>query len=200
MRRILSICENYPPQVLDSCMNFLSTHDTERAITALADEPANGRDRNWQAGRMLGGADYQRGIRRSILAHALLFFLPGNPSVYYGDELGMQGYRDPFNRRCYPEDGTPEDPAAGELYRWITRLGTLRRRYPLLRDAAFRPVYADRETVLFARERAEARLYLGIRLGEAPLALDLPIRQTRIGRYEGGLLHFDPPGIFLAEG
>ncbi len=46
--QILSICENYPAPALNCAMNFLSTHDTERAITAIAGEPANGRDRYWQ--------------------------------------------------------------------------------------------------------------------------------------------------------
>ena len=32
----------------------------------------------------------------------LQFFLPGVPSIYYGDEAGLQGWKDPFNRRCYP--------------------------------------------------------------------------------------------------
>ena len=32
----------------------------------------------------------------------LQFFLPGVPCIYYGDEAGLEGYKDPFNRRCYP--------------------------------------------------------------------------------------------------
>ena len=49
----MSICENYPKPALDCAMNFLSTHDTERGITAIAGEPANGRDRYWQSKRMI---------------------------------------------------------------------------------------------------------------------------------------------------
>ena len=99
--RILSICENYPPPALDCCMNFLSTHDTERAITAIADEPANGRDRFWQSGRRIPLSRMEDAVRRELLAYALIFALPGVPCIYYGDEIAMQGYRDPFNRAFY---------------------------------------------------------------------------------------------------
>ena len=71
--RILSICENYPKPALDCAMNFLSTHDTERAITAIADEPANGRDRFWQSGRRIPAARMEDAIRRLLLAYALVY-------------------------------------------------------------------------------------------------------------------------------
>lgn len=97
-QQILSICENYPPDALHTAMNFLSTHDTERAITYLVGEPANGRDRFWQSNQFLSSHQYQQGIAMLRLAFVMLFTLPGIPSVYYGDEIAMQGYRDPFNR------------------------------------------------------------------------------------------------------
>ena len=43
MTEILTICEHYPAPAIDTALNFLSTHDTERALTVIADEPANGR-------------------------------------------------------------------------------------------------------------------------------------------------------------
>ena len=99
--QIMSICENYPKPALDCAMNFLSTHDTERGITAIAGEPANGRDRYWQSKRMLPGDRIDDALRRGLLAYAMLDTLPGVPCVYYGDEIGMQGYRDPFNRAFF---------------------------------------------------------------------------------------------------
>ena len=47
---LMDIVENYPKPAVDCLMNFLSTHDTERAMTAISGEPANGRDRYWQSG------------------------------------------------------------------------------------------------------------------------------------------------------
>lgn len=98
---IVRICENYPAPALHVLMNFISTHDTERAITALAGESCEGKDRYWQSGRRLSPERYEHGRRLVCLAYALLFTLPGIPSVYYGDEIGMQGYKDPFNRAYF---------------------------------------------------------------------------------------------------
>ena len=101
MTDILSICEHYPAPALDTALNFLSTHDTERALTVIADEPANGRGREWQSGRCVTGDAYEEGMLKLRMAYAIIYPLPGVPCLYYGDEIGMQGYRDPFNRGFY---------------------------------------------------------------------------------------------------
>ena len=99
--QILTICENYPAPALNCAMNFLSTHDTERAITAIAGEPANGRDRYWQSGRRIPAEKMDDAMRKLLLGYAMIFTLPGVPCIYYGDEIAMQGYRDPFNRAFF---------------------------------------------------------------------------------------------------
>lgn len=104
---LLAICDHYPQPALHVLMNFMSSHDTERALTAIADEPINGRDRYWQSGRRLPRAQYDQGVRLLRLAYAMIFTLPGVPSVYYGDEVAMQGYKDPFNRAYFDWD-SPE--------------------------------------------------------------------------------------------
>ncbi len=106
--RILQICENYPAPALDCAMNFLSTHDTERAITAIAGEPCNGRDRYWQSKRCIPSGQMDSAIRRLLLGYAMIFTLPGVPCVYYGDEIAMQGYRDPFNRAFFDWNSTEQ--------------------------------------------------------------------------------------------
>lgn len=106
-QRLLSICENYPAPALHVLMNFLSTHDTVRGMTALSDESYEGKDRYWQSGRRVSGAQYEHGRHLLTMAYAMLFTLPGVPSVYYGDEVCMQGYKDPFNR-AYFEWDSPE--------------------------------------------------------------------------------------------
>ena len=106
--RILQICENYPAPALNCAMNFLSTHDTERAITAIAGEPCNGRDRYWQSKRCIPSGQMDSAIRRLLLGYAMIFTLPGVPCIYYGDEIAMQGYRDPFNRAFFDWNSTEQ--------------------------------------------------------------------------------------------
>ena len=101
---ILSICEHYPAPAINTALNFLSTHDTERALTVIADEPANGRGRAWQSGRCVTGDAYEEGLLRLRMAYAIIYTLPGVPCLYYGDEIAMQGYRDPFNRAFFRWD------------------------------------------------------------------------------------------------
>ena len=102
---VLSIVENYPPPAMSSMMNSLSTHDTPRAITTLAGESMEGKDRTWQANHHYLPMDaYRHGQVLLKMASVLQYFLPGIPCLYYGDEAGLSGYADPFNRCCYPGD------------------------------------------------------------------------------------------------
>ena len=99
---VWNVVENYPPQTLRLLMNHIGTHDTERALTVLGGEPSNGRGRSWQAEQSLSDKQRAVGLRRLQLATLLQFALPGVPCIYYGDEAGLEGYRDPFNRGTYP--------------------------------------------------------------------------------------------------
>ena len=117
-RTVWTILEHYPPQTVSVLMNSLSTHDIPRAITALAGEPFAGQDREWQAARHFLPPDrYQDGKKKLRLASLLQYLLPGVPCLYYGDEAGLSGYRDPFNRCPYPWG--QEDP---ELLDWFRQL------------------------------------------------------------------------------
>ncbi|MCL2487386.1 MAG: glycoside hydrolase family 13 protein [Oscillospiraceae bacterium] len=143
---IFEILEHYPTQVIRLLMNLLGTHDTERALTVLGGEYAAGRGRKWQSEQKMTPEQRQRGLRRMKLAAALQYCLPGVPSVYYGDEAGAEGYRDPFNRGCYPWG--KED--AG-LLDWYRKLGQLRHSCPALREGKFSRVNAPEGVVAFLR-------------------------------------------------
>ena len=89
-------------------MNHIGTHDTERAITRLAGENPDGHDRAWQfEHNTLSEFDYLKGISMMKIASLIQFTLPGVPSIYYGDEIGMQGikkfkdYETPISVRAY---------------------------------------------------------------------------------------------------
>lgn len=126
---IMTIMENYPKPTIDVLMNFVSTHDIERAINRLSGENCNDKSKEWMAERYLTNEQYAHGKNLLKSAFALMYFLPGIPSMYYGDEAGMQGYKDPFNRRCYPWGN--ED---NELIAYVSELGRIRKSIPNLRD------------------------------------------------------------------
>lgn len=169
MSAVCEIVENYPKEALDVLMNPLGTHDTARALTALAGEELGGRGRQWQAVTGLGGAEYARGVRLLKLAAVLQYTLPGVPCIYYGDEAGAQGYLDPFNRGCYPWG--KED---GELLAFYRRLGNLRRACPCLADGDFMPVSASGACVAYTREKGGRGLLVVANRGERELDYGLP--------------------------
>ncbi len=142
-----SIVENYPPQCLRLLMNHIGTHDTERALTVLGGEPAGNRGREWQAAQRLSPEQRETGLKRLRLASLLQYTLPGVPCLYYGDEAGMEGYRDPFNRGTYPWG--QEDQ---ELLGWYKGLGTFRAQEKgILGQGAYRTLYADGNVLAYER-------------------------------------------------
>lgn len=145
--RVMSIVENYPKEVLDVLMNHLSTHDTMRAITALAGENCAYRDRKWQSTHSLDEREYHYGMKLLMAASAMQFALPGVPTIYYGDEAGMQGYKDPFNRRCYPWG-----KENGELVEWYKKLGKIRNENRVFKDGRFEILSAVAGCVAFSRK------------------------------------------------
>ena len=117
---VMSIAENYPQQVVACNMNLLGTHDTPRILTALVDDFDGSREE--KAKRRLSRNQWEVAHERLLMASFLQYMLPGCPSIYYADEAGMEGYKDPFNRRPYPwgrEDW--------ELLEHYKRLGNLRK-------------------------------------------------------------------------
>ena len=120
--------ENYPPDAYYSAMNFLSTHDTPRILTLLGGEPVP-EDKPGRAAARLSPAGYELARRRLMVGAMLLYAFPGSPTVFYGDEAGVQGYEDPLNRRTYPWGQEDE-----RLLAWYRKLGALRCSRPSLQQ------------------------------------------------------------------
>ena len=174
-----SLLENYPPQSIRLLMNHIGTHDTERVLTVLGGEPAGTRGREWQSAQRMTEEQRALGIRRLKLASFIQYLLPGVPCLYYGDEAGMEGYRDPFNRACYPW-GQEE----AKLLDWYRALGKLRRdEKAILAQGGYRTLWAQGNLLLFERSTDAERLIAVINRGDAPCALpESPALELRGGR------------------
>ena len=120
---LYSVMNNYPKRVLDNLMNLLGTHDTARILTELSGEQ---RPQTKDERATFTLKDREKAKVKLLLASVLQYTLPGVPCVYYGDEAGMEGYEDPFNRRCYPWGSEDE-----EIIEHYKRLGALRKRAEL---------------------------------------------------------------------
>ena len=109
---------------------------------------------------------YLRGRRLFLLGYLALATLPGVPSIYYGDEVGVEGYRDPFNRRPYPWQR--QDRA---LLCELRKIGKMRRSCPLLAEGDFRLLYLTEELFLFTRSEGGEVLLTVINRGERGVRL-----------------------------
>lgn len=147
-------------------LNLFGSHDTPRALT-LAD-----------------------GDRVSIeLAALLLFTMPGAPCVYQGDEIGMEGGRDPDCRRGFPWDRARWDGALLETFRALARL---RREHVALRRGRHRRLARDASVYAFAMEHEDEELWIATNTTEEPATVTLAERPARhelaFGRGELALL------------
>ena len=96
-----------------------------------------------------------------MAASVLQYTLPGSPSLYYGDEAGMEGGKDPFNRRTYPWSN--EDQTLLEHFK---ALGKLRKDYAALREGNIRFSRYDSGKLGFFRELAGKKLMICVNRSE----------------------------------
>lgn len=167
---VMVVIETYPPCVLHCLMNHIGTHDTPRAITRLvgADMQGHGREEQY-AHNTLSKADYAHGVKLLKLASLLQYTLPGVPSLYYGDETGMYGMSDPFNRTCMNWDDPDET-----LLAWYRRLGEMRRGVAAFVAGDFVPVYAQGRVVLYMRASKKSTALVAVNAGDC--AVDVPLK------------------------
>lgn len=163
-----SLRENYPPHAFYSLMNFLSTHDTPRILTVLGADHVPG-SKEERAVFRLSPARRQLGLKRLRLAALVLFTFPGAPTVYYGDEAGMEGWEDPFNRAGYPWG--QED---SELKSFFSKLAHLRREQPALQTGQLHWRWTAGSLLVFARELDGQLLTTVVNAADSPQTLTLP--------------------------
>jgi len=192
---VMSIVENYPREVWLCNMNLLGTHDTPRILTALVDDFDGSREE--KAKRRLSRNQFEVAWERLLAASFLQYTLPGSPSLYYGDEACMEGYRDPFNRRPYPWGR--EDP---ELLEHFQRLGQLRKDHPALRLGDTRFFEAGDKHVGFLRSYEDETLKIYV--NRSADAWNIPSGKIILG-YNLQLITEDvltlgPRGFAITEG
>ena len=101
-RGINDLVENYPSGCMAASLTMLGSHDTIRVIFDLADISVEGWSQQRQKDLRLSPEQKRLATDRLFVAAALEYILPGMPSIYYGDEIGLEGGKDPVNRRTYP--------------------------------------------------------------------------------------------------
>ncbi len=143
---VSSLYLHYPKCVSDVQMNILGTHDTERILSILACDGINFKKNRELAGYKMSEGARARAAELLKLASFLLFTLPGIPCIYYGDEVGTEGGRDPFNRLPFPWNSI--DDSIRSHYK---KLGLIRKDNPEFADGELKILYADKGLFAFSR-------------------------------------------------
>ncbi len=144
---VMTICENYPPEVTLSLMNMLSTHDTQRLVTVLSGVEAP-KTKEERAEFKLSESELEKARHRVYAASFLQFVLPGMPCIYYGDEILTQGFEDPFCRTFFDWEKVENE----ESVRFFSALSSLRERYKALKFGSTRVEHLGDGFVKIIRE------------------------------------------------
>jgi glycosidase len=143
---------DYPDNVFYSLLNLLGSHDTERFKTLM-------------------GGD----VQAAKLATFLQMTYPGAPCIYYGDEVGMEGGRDPDCRRTFPWSKERQDL---DMLEYVRNLIILRHEHPSLTTGGLRTLYAQGEIYAFLREgKKESAVVVvarGVSAGDMTVSIPVP--------------------------
>ena len=145
---------NAPKRIRDAQMNLLGSHDTVRILTVLPGKSWQGYSNEQLSKKRLSCEERELGIKRLIAAYTVLATLPGIPTVYYGDEAGLEGYSDPFNRMPFPWGR--EELRLVNHYR---KIGELRRENDVYSDGEFKLHVLNKDLLLFSRQKGN-KLYV----------------------------------------
>lgn len=157
-QKIDQLLNTYSSENILSMYNPVGTHDTERILTRLNDD-----------------------IQKVKLAVLIQFTFPGVPGVFYGDETGLDGGKDPQCRKAFNWDQSSWNK---ELLNWTRKLIQLRKQYSLLRRGTYENITLDKSPgiLAFTRRLGEEQLFTVINVTDQDQPVDIPA--NLLGRQE----------------
>ena len=147
---IASLLDMYDPAVTQVQLNLLDSHDTPRFITCAR-----------------GDASALR------LATLFMFTYPGAPSIYYGDEVGLDGKHDPDCRKSFPWDESCWNHDQRNFFKQCIEL---RRAQPALRRGCFILLWSKQDVYAFARQLESEAVIVALNLSRETRSLSLPVK------------------------
>ncbi len=149
---LTEIYSSYPKCVCDSLMNILGTHDTDRILTVLGDETYSALSNEELSTHAMTEEERKEAKARLKVASLIQYTVYGVPSLYYGDEAGVEGGRDPFCRRTYPWGHEDE-----ELLSHYKKLGEMRQD-PVFSKGDFKVRDFGEGYIIYERSLGERRV------------------------------------------
>ena len=175
------ILEQYPKQVQNNLMTILDTHDTMRALTYLGIKELKNVNTNEKY--QLSDDELKAGVELLKIASLIQYTVMGIPTVFYGDEVGIEGTKDPYCRKPYPWGKENK-----ELLEWYRNLGKLRRN-EVFNGGNFEILYAKDGVLAYKRERKGKEVIVMVNRSneEFECSLDKPMidyfTKSKVGDY-----------------
>lgn len=178
--RVINEIENeYPAETIHSLMNFTSTHDISRAINIFSSnnfekhgewawDPSN-RDLKYSKNYKISREDYIKGLKIYKAYIFSLAFMPGILSIFYGDELGIEGYGNLANRKPFPWDNINE-----ELLEYFKLIGNIRKKEKFLTEADLNILDINKDYLSFERKTALEKMLVMISRSNEEKQIDIP--------------------------
>ena len=154
-------------------MNLLGTHDTPRILTILGGVSAEGKSNAQLSTLRMTRTVREMAVKRLKTAYTILATLPGIPTIFYGDEAGLEGYSDPFNRMPYPWGDECE-----ELLDHYRALGAIRQKNSVYKTGSFKLLELSDDLLIFARDIGKDRYVTVVNnaASELVVGVDTPAR------------------------
>jgi glycosidase len=168
--RILSVQEDYPDAAYNTLMNLLDSHDTERLLWTLTPGVET------TAGKELDPANLEAGKLNQKLASLIQYTMPGAPTIYYGDEVGLTGDDDPDDRRTYPWSDRGGRPDHRLLFHYQL-LALVRRAVDPLTQGDLRMLLADDSlgTIAYGRKTTQQAALVVVNRSDQSQTVTLPV-------------------------
>lgn len=159
--------DHYPKIALHAMMNILSTHDTMRILTVFGGEDPISMTKKQMAEYLIPAHMLSDAIFKLKVATLLQFTLCGVPCIYYGDEIGMQGYGDPLNRATFKWQEQNL-----EIKNWYKLISNIRASYSVFKCGDFEEVYSSLGIYCFKRTDEDCEVFVGINLNDDEIYFD----------------------------
>lgn len=147
--RLERMLASYPEEMNQAMFTPLDSHDTERFLTSCGND-----------------------VRKMKMAAAFQMTFPGSPSVYYGDEIGLDGQNDPGCRKCMIWQ---KDQWNQELYDWYLKLISLRQQAEELRTGSYLSVYCSKDVYAFLRSSNKRSTVTVLNNSDHDVQIDVPV-------------------------
>ena len=166
---IKDIQREYPTDTINTLMNFTSTHDISRAINIFSTYDFNEygewawnllRDNlDWCKNFKLTPSEYNKGKEIYKAYIYALTFMPGILSIFYGDEIGLEGIGNLANRKAYPWNKENIDL---DLLNYFKYIGNIRKEESFLQEAELNILDINKDYFMFERYTDKDRALIAI--------------------------------------